>query len=275
MQVLEDSSFKALKQLIQQEIGFNCDQYKQNHFKRRIAVRMRACKVDTYQDYIRVLKSSDEEWQLLKDALTVNVTEFFRNPEVYEFIKTSLIPEIIRAKNSNGERRISVWSAGCSSGVEPYSVAILLREHLGAGLGGFDVYILGTDLDVEALKEAERGFYRESVMKNVPPAILKKYFKEALQGRHSGYEVVEEIKNMVTYKKGDLISGTRPRGFDLILCRNVTIYFEQSLQEKLYLDLYDSLNNGGFFVMGKTEMLVGEARDRFKPYNAKERIFRK
>jgi chemotaxis protein methyltransferase CheR len=275
MQVLEEASFQSLKKLIQQEIGFNCDQYKQNHFKRRIAVRMRACKVDTYKEYIRVLKSDEGEWSMLKDVLTVNVTEFFRNPEVYDAIKTTVLPDILTQKRASGDKRIDVWSAGCSSGVEPYSIAILFCEHLGAHLGGFDVHILGTDLDVEALKEAERGFYRENVLKNVPPGILKKYFTQDKHDRYEGYVVSEEIKKMVAFKKGDLISGVKPRGFDLILCRNVTIYFEQKLQEKLYHDFYDSLNEGGFFVMGKTEMLVGGSRDKFQPYNSRERIFKK
>jgi chemotaxis protein methyltransferase CheR len=276
MQVLsdkEDISFQSLKRLIQKEIGFNCDQYKQSHFKRRIAVRMRACRVNTYHEYIRTLKTQKEEWTALKDALTVNVTEFFRNPEVYEEIKNRVIPDIVKQKSSSN--RIEVWSAGCSNGEETYSLAILFYEYLGENLGGFEVHILGTDIDTEVLKDAKKGFYQSSVMKNMPATLLKKYFTEEVRGRHKGFVVSDKLRKIVRFRKGDLISGIKPSGFDLILCRNVTIYFEQSLQEKLYLDFYNSLNKGGFFVMGKTEMLIGSSRARFKTYNSRERIFKK
>jgi chemotaxis protein methyltransferase CheR len=265
----EDADFAMLKNVIKDKLGFNCEYYKDSHFKRRIDVRLRASGSKNYGDYVKLLKENDGERAILMDTLTVNVTNFFRNTEVYEIVEKEVLPAVIKSKGSSPLKSIKIWSAGCSIGVEAYSIAMLLDHVLGANIKRYNISITGTDIDKASLQQAQRGVYSDIEMKDVGPAFLKKYFVQ--QGNQ--YHVIDSLKKMTHFKSHDMISGPKIKGFDIIFCRNVTIYFEKELQEKLYMDFYDGLNENGFFVMGKTETLLGPSKDRFKPFNAKERIY--
>ena len=177
------------------------------------------------------------------------------------------------AERSGTERSgtLRIWSAGCASGEEPYTIAIILLEELGDNLGNLLVSILATDIDDDALKKAMQGFYQPFSLKNIPPNILKKYF----HSENGGYRIKDVVKRLVRFRKHDLISGEKLRYFDVIFCRNVMIYFSRELQERLFMDFYNSLNDGGFLIIGKTETLTGEAREKFICVNVQERIFRK
>lgn len=269
--VTNNSDFIMLKKLIKSKLGFNCEQYKASHFKRRIDVRMRATGCVNYSDYIKVLNKDQLEYRHLKDALTVNVTEFFRNPDTYNVVEKELLPAIISLKSRTPLKSIRIWSAGCSIGVEAYSIAILLHRLLGKDFKKYKISIIGTDIDENSLSKAREGIYSKLDIKNVDDETIEKYF-EASDGK---YHVIDELKNITSFKKNDLISGTKLKGFDIIFCRNVTIYFEKELQEKLYYNFYEALNEGGFYVMGKTETLIGPAKDLFKPFSLKERIYHK
>lgn len=267
----EDTDFTMLKSVIKDRLGFNCEYYKDSHFKRRIDVRLRASGAKNYGEYVRLLKDNPGELDILMDTLTVNVTNFFRNTEVYDIVEKEVLPAVIKAKSTTPLRSIKIWSAGCSIGVEAYSIAMLLHHILGDNIKKYNITITGTDIDKASLQQAQQGVYGEVEMKDVRPAFLKKYFVQ--QGNH--YQVIDEIRKMAHFKSHDMISGPKMKGFDIIFCRNVTIYFEKELQEKLYMDFYEGLNDNGFFVMGKTETLLGPSKDRFKPFNAKERIYNK
>jgi len=265
----EDADLAVLKGLIKEKLGFNCEYYKNSHFKRRIDVRLRASGSKNYGDYVKLLKESNDERTILMDTLTVNVTNFFRNSEVYDIIEKEVLPAVIRSRGASHIRSIKIWSAGCSIGVEAYSIAMLLHHILGDNIRRYNILITGTDIDKSSLQQAQQGVYSEAEMKDVRPAFLKRYF--VLQGNQ--YHVIDELKKMTHFKSHDMISGLKMSGFDIIFCRNVTIYFEKELQETLYMDFYNGLNENGFFVMGKTETLLGPSKDRFKPFNAKERIY--
>ncbi|AFV24798.1 MCP methyltransferase [Methanolobus psychrophilus R15] len=265
----EDADFAMLKNVIKDKLGFNCEYYKDSHFKRRIDVRLRASGSKNYGDYVKLLKENDGERVILMDTLTVNVTNFFRNTEVYDIVEKEVLPAVIKSKGSSPLKSIKIWSAGCSIGVEAYSIAMLLDHILGANIKRYNISITGTDIDKASLQQAQQGIYSDIEMKDVGPAFLKKYFVQ--QGNQ--YHVIDSLKKMTHFKSHDMISGPKIKGFDIIFCRNVTIYFEKELQEKLYMDFYDGLNENGFFVMGKTETLLGPSKDRFKPFNAKERIY--
>lgn len=266
----EEQDYSKLKNLIKKNLEFNCEQYKDSHFRRRIDVRMRATGSKNFGEYIRYLTTHKEEYSQLMDTLTVNVTNFFRNSETYEVVEKEVLPAIIKSK-STGLRSIRIWSAGCSIGVEAYSIAILLHKILGNNFSRYNIQIIGTDIDKDILKRAEEAVYSELEMKEVPTDIRNKYF--TYDGEN--YHLKNEIKKVAKFRRNDLISGEKLTGFDAIFCRNVTIYFEKHLQEKLYMDFYDSLNKGGFFVMGKTETLIGPSKDLFKPFNPRERIYQK
>jgi chemotaxis protein methyltransferase CheR len=270
LQIIEDEKeFADLKAIIKKKIGFNCDEYKEAHLKRRLAARLRANKSISYKEYSKILLSDEEETSKLKEGLTVNVTELFRNPETYEAFRFFALPELIKTKGYN--RTIKIWSAGCSNGEEPYSIAIMLVEYLGTSAKRYKISILGTDIDDDSLAKAKRANYKLKQVEKMDKRRLDQFFIK----NNESYNLAEDLHRMVQFKHHDMISGPAMYGFDIIFCRNVTIYFEQKLQEKLYLKFYDSLNNGGYFVMGKTETLVGPACDLFEPVNLKERIYRK
>ena len=265
-----DAEFAALTQKISRERGFGCASYKEKCLRRRIAVRMRARGVHTYRDYAEILDREPQEYELLLDALTINVTKLFRNWETFAAIAKDVIPELWP---TNG-RHVRCWSAGCASGEEPYSIAILLhreavrRRDTGALAR---VSILGTDIDRESLKAAERGMFGEDAFADTPPDIRRKYFTTK-----SPHSLEPAVKAMVHFERRDLLHEPAPGGaLDLITCRNVIIYFDRASQESLFARFFDALAPGGFLVLGKVETLLGPARNKFVAVNPRERIFRK
>ncbi len=265
----DEKEFAELKTIIKRKIGFNCEDYKQAHLKRRLAVRLRANHSKSYKDYSEVLLRNIEEERRLKETLTVNVTELFRNPETYESVRKNVLPLLVKEKGDNGF--IRVWSAGCSNGEEPYSIAIMLNEFLGSSFKKYNISITATDIDEDSLEKAEMAIFQPKQLEKIGKERIDRFFIK----KDNNYQVIGELKRLVKVKSHDLISGPKLSGFDLIYCRNVTIYFEQKLQEKLYLNFYEALNEGGFFVMGKTETLVGPANRLFKNIDMRERIYRK
>ncbi|HJQ10121.1 MAG TPA: protein-glutamate O-methyltransferase CheR [Gemmatimonadaceae bacterium] len=266
----DDAGFRTLMEKISRESGFRCASYKDKCLRRRIAVRMRAKGAYTPNEYAGVLDTDPREYNRLLRSLTVNVTKFFRNPEVYAAIEQRVIPELW----SSGDG-IRVWSAGCASGEEPYSIAILLHKHAEESntlerLSGVDV--LGTDIDGEVLGEAERAFYAESALGETPLTLRDAYFPEIAGLR----TMLPEVRKLTRFQTDDLLAFTPPvADVQLVVCRNVIIYFEREAQDKLFAEFHRVLAPGGFLVLGKVETLLGDARALFTPVNARERIFRK
>jgi len=244
-------------------------QYKENCLKRRIDVRLRATGAQTYPEYMTVLKRDPSEYDRLLDDLTINVTQFFRDTETFKAIKNDVIPKIISVKKKQNKKIIRVWSAGCATGQEPYSIGILFNEVLGRKISNFFISIYATDIDANSLKKARTAEYDNSVSE-VEENILRKYF------RHDGkYKLNEEIKKMVKFKQHDLISDESLTHVDIILCRNALIYFSRELQQKLFKKFYEGLNKAGYLILGKTESLTGESARMFKQVNMRERIYQK
>ncbi len=265
----DDREFAELKVIIKRKIGFNCEDYKQPHLKRRLAVRLRATQSVSYKDYAQILLRNADEERQLKETLTVNVTELFRNPETYESVRKNVLPDLIKQKKDF--KFLRIWSAGCSNGEEPYSIAIMLNEFLGTLAKLYNISILATDIDEDSLHKAEMGVFQPKQLEKMDRQRIGRFFIK----KEDNYQVAEEIKKLVKVQRHDMISGPKLSGFDLIFCRNVTIYFEQKLQETLYVNFYNALNEGGYFVMGKTETLVGQAGRLFKPVDLRERIYQK
>lgn len=266
-----DAEFMALTGKISRDRGFGCASYKEKCLRRRIAVRMRARGVHTYADYSRILDSDSTEYDRLLDALTINVTKLFRNWDVYASIAANVIPTLWAADGP-----IKVWSAGCSSGDEAYSLAVLFHRFastLGpSGLARLSrVEILGTDIDRAVLAAAERGEFDEADFADTPAEIRQRYF-----GAEPPYRVVPEVRRMVRFEKRDLLNEPPPPGpHQMICCRNVIIYFDRDTQERLFEAFHAALAPNGVLVLGKVETLLGHARTRFAPIDARERIFRR
>ena len=257
---------QLLKEQIRRDVGFYCDGYKEHCLRRRIAVRMRARGIHTYSDYARLLQSDAQEYQKLRDAVTINVSKFYRNPEVWRVLEQKVVPGLFEA-----DRDIRIWSAGCAGGEEPYSIAILLREYaLRTGqldkLPRFDV--LGTDIDLTSLQTAERGSYGAFAFTDLPFDIRQTWFHPP-----TCVEVKPEIKAAVRFEMRDLITSDCAGGYDVIFCRNVVIYFERIIQEELFAKFHSALAPGGFLVLGKVETLFGRSAALYSPVSQRERVF--
>ncbi|MCK5037596.1 MAG: protein-glutamate O-methyltransferase CheR [Thermoplasmata archaeon] len=267
----DDASFNALKRMIFEHTNLDCSQYKDKYLKRRLQVRLRANELDNYADYIRYLKKNHGEYDTLMDMVTINVTQFFRDPSMFKVLGNEVIPEIIYNKTNSNRRVFRIWSAGSSSGEEAYSIAIIIKELLGERFDDFLVSVHGTDIDDGSLIKAKIGAYPIDQLENVSEALLDHYFD--YNNDDDIYMIKDEIKDFVRFKKHNLIQDKKSVNFDMIFNRNVMIYFSREMQEKLLMDFYDSLNNGGYLVIGKTEMLSGEAKNVFVPVNNRERIY--
>jgi chemotaxis protein methyltransferase CheR len=267
---LSDAGFAELTAKISRDRGFGCASYKDKCLRRRIAVRMRARGVHTYTDYARVLDSDQAEYDKLLDALTINVTKLFRNWETYSAVAEKVVPALWERPIPT----ISVWSAGCSSGEEPYSLAALFHQHAErAGQAeqlASRVRVLGSDIDARCLAAAQAGAFEEGDFTDTPPELRRRYFAPS-----APFTIVPEVKRLVRFERRDLLAESPPAGpHQLIVCRNVLIYFDRDTQERLFEKFYGALAPDGFLVLGKVETLLGAARTRFAAVDGRERIFR-
>ena len=256
-----DDGLAALLAKIERR-GLQVTSYKEPCLRRRLAVRMRARGVHTYADYARLLDTVPAEFDLLLDALTINVTKFFRNPETYALIRERVIPQLATQAGT-----VAVWSAGSATGEEPYSLAILFAAQGGRAR----VRIDATDLDPGALATLEAAVYQAPAVAEVPKDLLARWFSPG-----PPYRVDDGVKRLVHPIRHDLTRDAAPKPpYHLIVCRNVVIYFDRPTQEALFQRFHDALAPGGWLLLGKVETLFGPARQRFRVEDARERLFRK
>lgn len=271
MTPVDETEFAELARKISQGAGFTLEAYKDKCVRRRIAVRMRACGVHTYADYRAILDASPVEYERLRDALTINVTRFYRNAETWNLVRNELLPDLLT--RSAGELR--VWSAGCSSGEEAYTLAMLLAERCDRD-GRLDqlqrAAIDATDVDRLSLDRARAARYRADGLAELPPELLRAY----LEPEGTEYRVTERVRRRVFVRQLDLSREPPPRtDYHLIFCRNVVIYFDRPMQERLFQSFAKALTPGGYLVLGKVETLFGPARDRLTLVDPRERVYRR
>lgn len=271
MIVDDEDGFKALTRRVSRDAGLALDAYKDKCLRRRLLVRMRACSAHTYAEYMAVLDRRPEEWDKLKDALTINVTRFYRNPGTWDRLRQDLLPELLLARHG----RLNAWSAGCASGEEPYTLAMLCAEVAGAvghPAWAERVRIEATDIDRESLERSTNARYPQAAFLEAPPWMTARYCEPVADG----WQVRDAIRRTVSVRRLDLARETPPAAtYDLILCRNVVIYFDRPTQERLFAQFAEALLPGGVLVLGKVETLLGPARDRLTLVDARERIFRR
>ena len=268
----EDQAFGLLKRRIFLDRGLDCEQYKESCLKRRIAVRLRATGAENYLGYLRVLRLDPEEYARLMNELTINVTQFFRDPDVYKKLWRNVIPDLVNAKKGMGSRTLRVWSAGCASGEEPYSIAVLLEEVLGEDAGRWNIRILGSDFDDRSLAAAKEGVYYDlEMLKGIEPS---KYFEADQVQDGSRWRAKEGIKRKTRFEKVNLLAETEARRFDMVFCRNVLIYFGRQVQAKIIESLSRSILREGYLVLGKSETLGQEASRSFRAVFPRERIYK-
>ena len=267
----DEPGFIALCRKIERDRGFRATSYKDSCLKRRISVRMRAKGAATHAEYAGILDTDPTEYDRLIDTLTINVSKFFRDPETFACIATRVLPELWASESPI----IRMWSAGCATGEEPFSLAVLCREYAlaeGNEARLHQLRIIGSDIDREAVSTAGRGRYTAAAFADTAPAVRERYFPLD-NGLHT---VAPEIRNLVAFEKRDMLDGTGPGGrFHMIICRNVIIYFTRETQERLFERFHNLLLPGGFLVLGKVETLLGKSREMFVPVSSRERIFRR
>ena len=267
----DDAAFALLARQISRTSGFALEAYKDKCMRRRIAVRMRACGVHTYADYQTLLDDSPLEYQRLRDALTINVTRFYRNAETWNLLRRDILPALLDAPRID----IRAWSAGCASGEEPYTLAMLAADHLDRAGRGHELARLtvdATDIDRACLERARAATYRPEGLTELPDDLLRGYFEPAGTERR----VLDRIRRRVNLQPLDLSREPPLRvDYDLILCRNVVIYFERQRQERLFRTFAEALAPGGHLILGKVETLFGPARDRLTLVDPRERVYRR
>ena len=264
----DDRAFKALTLKISRARGVSCDSYKDKCLRRRLAVRMRARGVHTFDDYSRLLDQDAHEYELLLDALTINVTKFYRNPETWNALARPYLADLWRARS--GAPR--VWSAGCASGEEPYTIAVLLSETARtAGQDAARARVDATDVDRLSLERTRAAEYQESAFTEMPADLVRRYFTPEFPRKP-----LPTVQRLVRVIKHDLNRDQAPDPpYDLIVCRNVVIYFDRPTQEKLFASFVAALRPGGILLLGKVETLFGPARERLVLEDPRERIYRK
>jgi two-component system CheB/CheR fusion protein len=260
--------FERLVEYLKESRGFDFSVYKPTTLSRRIEKRMSAVGVHDFSNYIDYLEVHPDEFGELFNAILINVTAFFRDAETFDYIRTTLVPQILAGKDA--DEPIRVWSAGCASGEEAYSIAIIFAEALGERVARDRVKIYATDIDDEALTAARQAAYTDKQIEAIPPALRQKYFDRA----GSRWSFKKEYRRTVIFGRHELLDDAPISRVDLLLCRNTLMYFNQEAQSRIVSRFHFALRDGGFLVLGKAEMLLNFA-GVFDPVDMKRRVFRK
>jgi chemotaxis protein methyltransferase CheR len=255
---ITDEQFERISVLVKDACGINLHTGKKELVKARLGKRLRALGLTSYNEYINYVRKdvSGDEATAMLDALSTNVTHFFREPRHFDYLSGTFLPRLA-ARRGPDAKRVRIWSAGCSSGEEPYSVAVTVLEAF-RDLAGWDVKILATDLSTKVLKSATAGRYSPEHLAGVPQAALAKYFTFQGRGADKIYTVNDVLRGMVTFARLNLVDRWPMKGpFDAIFCRNVMIYFDKSTQVDLLERFTNLLARGGILLVGHSESLAG------------------
>ncbi len=250
---------KGLKPILDyllEERGFDFSGYHPAMLERRIGRRLTATACKDFTEYLNCLQQNAVELDHLTDVITINVSRFFRDTLTFELIADRILPAMIREKTQAGDHSLRVWSAGCAKGEEPYSLAILIHELLRKEEATMNLHLFATDIDSGALTEAEKALYSASSVENVKYQYLTKYFLP----EGPSFRLVPEIKKRVTFALYDILDKKRSvppesvfGNFDLVLCRNLLIYFDIEYQNTIFEKLYHALAKQGYLILGKAE----------------------
>jgi len=217
--------------------------YKEKQMRRRIDTLVTKNGAKSYEDYVALIKRDNVLFEQFVNFLTINVSEFYRNTDQWKLMDENVIPKLLE----NNKGVIKIWSAACSTGDEPYSLVMAFSKHIPLNR----IKILATDIDKQVIQHAQVGLYNAKSIVGVPDDLKKKYFTEV----GSSYQIADEIKRCVEFREHNLLKDVYPKDFDLILCRNVVIYFTDEAKEMIYKNFYASLKNKGVLFIGSTEQI--------------------
>lgn len=246
------NNYETFKEKIFKKTGIDLSSYKERQMKRRIESLMKRNGFSNFDEYFKGLISNKDLYDEFINYLTINVSEFYRNPNQWEVLENDIFPYLI-----SNNKKLKIWSAACSTGEEPYSLVMLLTKLMNIK----DINIIATDIDKAAIERAKIGYYSKKSLDNLPDDFIKKYFEET----EKNWKISEDIKSRVSFKQHNLLSDEYPKDCDLIICRNVMIYFTEETKSIMYHKFHDSLNKNGILFVGGTEQIILPNRYKLKP----------
>ena len=217
--------------------------YKEAQMKRRIDTLISRNQCKSYAEFVNLIKTNKDKFDEFVAYLTINVSEFWRNPEQWKILEDKVIPDLVKLPS------IKIWSAACSTGDEPYSLAMLLLKHVPISR----IKIIATDIDKQVLDHARSGLYNDKSIKGLPDELKKKYFQKISD---TAFQIDPELKKCIEFKEHNLLRDPYPNNLDLIVCRNVLIYFTDEAKDQVFRKFFDSIKPGGFLFIGSTEQIV-------------------
>lgn len=243
--------YEGFKEEILKLTKINLTLYKEKQMKRRIDALIKKNNFDTYREYVQALKDNKDLFKEFINYLTINVSEFYRNPDQWAVLEKDIFP-LLLSRN----KKINIWSSACSTGDEPYTLVMVLNKLLPLS----SIKILATDIDLGALEKAQNGVYHPKSLENLPKEMKEKYFNVI----GDNYRVKDEVKNCVQFKQFNLLRDPYPTGMDLIVCRNVLIYFTEEAKNDIYKKFNSSLNSQGILFVGSTEQMIMANKYNFR-----------
>lgn len=247
---LPDDEFERYRKLIYDESGIHFSATNRSILESRLRERLREKKSGSLSDYFALITRDHEEFKTLLDAVTTNLTRFFRNQPHFDALQKYVIPELLKSRGSAPDRRLRIWSAGCSTGEEPYTIGLLLSEILPPP---WSAEIVASDISLKSLMVAKEGFYPDSRVAGVPDSYLSKYFER----KPNGWQMRDQIKKLVRFDYHNLKNDSGLRNIDIVFCRNVLIYFDESAQKATIERFYDAMGSKSFLFIGHSESLFG------------------
>ena len=238
-------SYETFKKSIYDMTKIDLNSYKERQMKRRIEALILKNGIGSFSDYVKKLKTDKVAFDEFINYITINVSEFFRNPEQWALLEREIFPYLFEHFGKD----LKIWSAACSTGDEPYSLVMLLTKFLPLN----KIKIIATDIDKTVMEKAKAGFYNVKSLKALPSEFVKKYFVKI---NDNTYQITDAVKSCVEFKQHDLLRDTYPSGCDLIICRNVLIYFTDDAKNKIYSDFHKALKKDGLLFVGSTEQII-------------------
>lgn len=267
---ISDDALAEISLILEMRRNFSMSVYKDKCMKRRVAIRMRSCHCPDAAEYCNLLRQSEHELDQLKKTLTIHVSQFFRNPSMFEKLQTNVLPHLLQSSTTSAES-LRFLSLGCAGGEEAYTLAIILQEFFRRELLYTPVEISAIDIDADILRAAARAEYNEDRLRDLPDHLRERYFVP----NGARMQLSAAIQEMVTFHQQNIMDIEKFVSCRLILCRNTLIYFTRADQEKILLGIAHILSAGGILVLGKSETLVGDARRHFATICPVERIYRR
>jgi len=257
--VISNKEFELFRSLIYDTCGINLQLSKKELVKARLSKRLSKVGINTFNDYYNYVTKTDktgEELIHLINSISTNKTDFFREIKHFDFLNTTLLPELVAKKEKNNDKKLRIWCAASSSGEEPYTLAITVLNHIKPS-NGWDIKILATDISTEILQKAIAGIYKMESLKDIPPGTVSAHFSKVIVNNAHCYEAKNHLKDLITYRRFNLMTEKFPfkYPFDFIFCRNVMIYFDPETQHRLVSKFYDCLPKNGYLFIGHSETL--------------------